>query len=423
MTDENTVNYPDLLGAITGGARLNSDVIQCALAVRPAQVHAGQFFDLVLVLQNAADIDVDVIVTPDLPARDAAKHKNRFSTHTKRIRIGLQAAEVGFLTMPLGSSPKTAPAPGYTLGAKLDIKRMGKRSQRIRAAKGGGAFVFDELPPDAQDHIERLRALSFATANSGKRHYVQAPFEVLPPALARLKKNLEPEWVSLWTMRDYRDDYVIADKVWDQVQTVLPQLQRDNVFMPLLKSTQEHFAACGYKLHPPEAIFITKLLTLLLEMGITKPTPDDPKPAWPRWFTTLCRALVRDPNLANQVPLLAARPLYADLVYDAIMYAFTMVSTVADEEFGDDEEASHYADSIVDTLVEQQRLDFARTYFPMVLGGLIANTRVTMPREQVRETVFVLSKALDQRQSERNADNAFIFDLTTRLIERALDAS
>ena len=31
-------NYPDILGAITGGARLNVDMVQCALTVRPIQV-------------------------------------------------------------------------------------------------------------------------------------------------------------------------------------------------------------------------------------------------------------------------------------------------------------------------------------------------------------------------------------------------
>ena len=53
-------------------------------------------------------------------------------------------------------------------------------------------------------------------------------------------------------------------------------------------------------------------------------------------------------------------------------------------------------------------------------GGLIANTRVTMPREQVRETVFILSKALDKRQPEKTKDNTFIFALAKKLIERAM---
>jgi hypothetical protein len=54
---------------------------------------------------------------------------------------------------------------------------------------------------------------------------------------------------------------------------------------------------------------------------------------------------------------------------------------------------------------------------------VIANMRVTMPREQVRETVFTLSKALERRFPEKHADNAFVFDITSRLVESALDVT
>jgi hypothetical protein len=57
------------------------------------------------------------------------------------------------------------------------------------------------------------------------------------------------------------------------------------------------------------------------------------------------------------------------------------------------------------------------------MGGVIANARITMPREQIRDTVFMLSKALEKRRPEKNGDNAFIFDLTDQLIEQALDTT
>jgi hypothetical protein len=60
---------------------------------------------------------------------------------------------------------------------------------------------------------------------------------------------------------------------------------------------------------------------------------------------------------------------------------------------------------------------------PLVMGGVIANVRVTMPREQIRETVFMLSKALEKRRPEKNDANAFIFDITNHLIEQALDTT
>ena len=118
---------------------------------------------------------------------------------------------------------------------------------------------------------------------------------------------------------------------------------------------------------------------------------------------------------------LASRLIYTDLVHDAILYAFTSISTVTNEHFGTPEEAAAYADGVVAALVDETSLGFEQVYFPLVLGGLIANTRITMPREQTRETVFVLSKALDNRRGERREDNNFVFDIADQLIERALD--
>jgi hypothetical protein len=217
------------------------------------------------------------------------------------------------------------------------------------------------------------------------------------------------------------DEHTIAKKVWGPAMSVVGKLHRETIFMPLLKATQERFQKCQYPLLPPETIYITKLLTLILELGVAQPDPTNPRPAWPRWFGQMCRLLLAEPKLADQVEPLISQLLYPDIVFDAILYAFNMITTVINEQFGTPEETERYAEDIVDALTHGHSLGFARAYLPMVLGGLIANTRVTMPREQVRETVFTLSKAIDQRRSEKNPDNAFIFDMADRLIERALD--
>lgn len=420
MADQEIINYPDLLGAVTGGARLNLDVVQCALAVDPPQVAAGRFIEIVLLLQNASDIDVDVVAAPRLPERDLQNNRSRFVTKSARVRVGLRPAEVGFLRLPISTSPNTAPGPSYVMGLDLDIKRLDKHPRRIRKETGGGGFLAQELAEATRQHLETLRALRFSADGGGRKNHIQALFEVLPPAVSALRE-LKADWVSLWTMRDYMDEYTLAQRVWPQVQSVLPKLTRETVFMPLLKSTQEHFKACGYPLMPPEAIYITKLLTLILEMGIQEPTPAEPRPAWPRWFARMCRLLFQEPALAGQVELLVSRLLYADLVHDAILYAFSSVSIVTNEDFGTPDETAAYAEGLVGALVEERPLGFEQAYFPLVLGGLIANTRITMPREQVRETVFILSKALDNRRGERNENNGFVFEIAGQLIERALD--
>ncbi|MBN1681788.1 MAG: hypothetical protein JW966_16025 [Anaerolineae bacterium] len=418
--EESAVNYPDILGAITGGVRFNADVVQCALAVRPAQVSAGAFFETILLVQNASDIDVDVVVNPVLPERDAGNGRGRFMTKSSRLRIGLRPAEVGFVSLPISTSPKTVLGADYQIGMDISIKRVGKRPQRVRDVNGGGGFLIQELPAETQRYVTELRQSGFSVDTGGRKNHLCARLEMLAPTISDLKE-LKPSWISLWTIRDYMDEYSIAEKIWDKLQLALGQMDRERVFMPLLKATQDHFQACHYPLHPPEAIYVTKLLTLILEYGIVEPTPDEPNPPWPDWFVQTCRLMFQEPVLANQIEHLVGNLVYSDLVYDAILQGFMMVSTVTNEEFGTEEETAAFAEDIRTALNAQRPLDFSRAYFPLILGGLVVNTRVTMPREQVRETVFILSKALKKRYNEKNADNTFIFDMAEKLIERALD--
>src|SRR5260221_13190091 len=88
------VNYPDILGTITDGRRLNLDVLQVAVAVRPLAVNAGQPFEAIVLLQNAADTNVDAVLRLAVPDVDLAGQKGRFSTKlVKPIRVGLRPGE------------------------------------------------------------------------------------------------------------------------------------------------------------------------------------------------------------------------------------------------------------------------------------------------------------------------------------------
>jgi hypothetical protein len=417
-------NFPDILGTITRGTRVNIDMVQCALTVRPIQVPSGQTFELVLLVQNACDVNVDVALKADLPSRDLAKNKDPFTPKPEKLLIGLRPAEVGVVVLPVESAQGTQPGKGYTAALELKVKAVPKekrqKPQLIRAEAGGGPVKAQALSGETVAQMKALRALRWSVESRGKK--IQSPFLVVPPAVAGLTTP-KADWISLWTMADYADDFTVAQSVWESAQNAIAQLTRDQIFMPLLKATQERFQACGYPLLPPEAIYITKSLVLVLERPVTPPTPENRQAIWPRWFSRLCRTLAQEAALADQPDVLAAQFLYADLMHDAVIQGFSAVSAVTNENFGSPAEANQYASDLVTALGQQQPLDITRAYLPLVMAGVVANTRVTMPREQVRETVFTLSKALEKRLPEKTQENAFIFDITNTLVEHALDAT
>ncbi len=425
MADPQAVNLPDMLGAITGGERVNISVMQCALGVRPRNVPAGQPFEVILLLQNASDADVDVSLRVRLPERDANQKPNRFFAQRERLLVGLRPAEVGYVTLPASSSPKTATGEDYQLVVDLGVKVVdGRKPRRVRAPAGGGVLVETELSEEVQERIWELEQMVFSTEQVG-RSSLAVSFGIKPSTLGTVA-DFSPGWTSLWTMRDHVDERLLVDRVRDPLVALLPRLKRDNVFFPLLDRVQTRFRESGgYPLRAGEAVVIAKLLTLVLEQGVLELGEDlealdelEVKP--PAWLVRTCRVLFDRPEAAQNAGFLATELIFDELMGDAIRLGLTMVGTVLDEDFGDEQDQDRLVDSVM-TRLESRGMDFQHTYLPLVMGGLIANARVVMPQEKARETIWLLRKNREQRASEQDETNASIFQMVDQLIDRALD--
>lgn len=68
-------NFPDVLGAITGGRRLILDALHVAAAVRPAAIEAGKTFEVLVIIQNCLNNDVDAVLRLIVPDADIAGKK------------------------------------------------------------------------------------------------------------------------------------------------------------------------------------------------------------------------------------------------------------------------------------------------------------------------------------------------------------
>ncbi len=419
MADSQTVNLPDLLGAITDGDRLNLDVVQCALGVRPSAVPAGKPFEAILLIQNASDVNVDVTAVVSLPEQDAKGKRNRFIVKSGRLVVGLRPAEVGFMTLPVSSSPQTAPANTYRLNMELSVKRMDNRKpNRVRQTGGGGPFVETELSDEVQAHLWKLQQMVFSVEKVG-RSGLTAPF-VIKPATVGEVADFSPGWTSLWTMKDHVDAHTLIDRVRDKIEPILPKLKRDTLFFPLLDVIQTRFRENGgYYLKAGEAVLITKSLILAVEQGASLLEAGEDE-TYPAWVNRLGRVLFDHPEAVRNVPHLFKETLLPDLIQDAARLSLTMIHTVTGEDFGSEEEQTEYIETLMQRLNRGEQ-DYTHVYLPLVLGGLIANTRVVMPHEVPRETIWLLHKAREERQAELDESNEPIFKLTDQLLDRALN--
>lgn len=419
-------NYPDVLGSISSIQRLSLDVADVLFGIDPTQVVAGRPFDALLIVQNNADCEIDAQVRLIIPEKDLKGARGRFTTKAdKRIAVGLLPAETGYVSLPILANPQTAPGDGYTLQIEVEIKREARKFERVRSATGGSALHAEDLPQAAQDQIAHLRALQFSSATTGRPGRTGATltflFAVAPPGISRLEEPSKAGWHSLWTMHDNLDDATLAERARPLTSTVLPQLTRNNVFIPLVRANQAHCEQAGYRLWAGEAVLLSKLMTLILEAGLPAATVDEEAAPYPHWFMKLCKLLLRRPELASNAELLVTDLLYGDLIYDATMSAFSMVKSATTEDMGSPDEMKQYADALVKTLTgEGEPLDYVHFYLPLALGGLLANSRVMMTKEQALDTLELAVNARLHRENERHENNQFVFDLTDQLLDRAL---
>jgi hypothetical protein len=424
------VNYPDVLGTLSKGVRKTLDYIECAVATRPGIVAAGDRFEAILLIQSLVNEEVDVRVELDFPGKDKNNRKGVFSSNSTRLLVGLQPAEAGFVTLPLSVSPNAAPADDYEISIKLTVKRyrgstgLIGRAQEIRNAQQRTPYKLNAVSSsDMQENFESLKSLRFSAEDHLKKQMLHSTFAVMKPekpVLASLKSP-QAKWVSLWTIADHLDDRNVIDRVQNELRTLTPQLRRETIFKPLLKSTQAAFEEARYPLHVAEAIHITKLITLVVETGARQLEEGTLKDPIPGWIAETARLLIQEPRFAKQGVYLVSKHIYTEILHHTILHGFSMVGTVMKENFGTKDELNSYADTIVEAVQHNGDLDFAHAYLPLVTAGVIANNRVTMPGEQVRDTLHLMHRTLQERSSERTENNGFVFDIATALIDRGLD--
>lgn len=421
--------FPDVLGYLTGGARVPVSAVQVALGVVPDEVSAGNALEVLLLVQNIADTRVDVAAVMQLP--------KGISGRNARLVAGLAAGEVGVMNLPVVVHPDAA-AGSYKIGVEVDAKPLAK-AERLREASGGGRFDPNTVRPDKARRIEALKAVRFSTSKRLVRNVLEVTVDVAPGRAARPFES-EPGWQSLWTMADVPDERVLLKYFGTTLRTrVLPQLRREYTLNPLIEATRERFAAAGFPLQPPESVLIAKVMALVLEYAAPKLHSISPLEAGvydltpvltgsnealplPRWARAVLRLIARDERAALHVVPVLTRMAYEDLLRDAIALSFTLVEVATGEDVGTEQEMRLYADRLIESLASKSGLDFVHAYMPLVLGGIIVNEQLKTEDINFIHLMREQWALLDQRRAETGASGEAVIEIAEQLIERALQS-
>lgn len=420
------LELPDILGYITGGERCAAGHVQAAAAARPAVVPPGRPFELLVILQNAADAHVEAALTLHLP-------KN-FAAPQPQLVVSLSAGEVCCARFPVAARAGT-PDSEHKLGVEIETRAAGK-VERLRGAAGGALVTPAALPEALREQLEGLTPLRYAVAKRLGRNLIDVPLSVSAHGSTHPVKP-QPESVSLWTLGELDERALLRRYAEPFKNRIIGQIRRQHSLMPLGQMTQKRFSEAGYPLKTVETLLIAKLLALILEYAAPTFTGHSPLDAKhynlqplltgsdkledaPRWFRGFLHTLGRHENALAQ-PLLAIMRLhYDDLLRDAVDLAFQLVETNTGENVGSEAEMADYRERILEALNNRGMLRFAYVYMPLVLGGMTINERVTLENENFIESMRQMWAVLDERRAECDDDTLPVVDLAEQVVERAL---
>jgi len=432
-------NLPDILGKVTGGKRVNISVVQVAAAIRPRVVRAGRPFKLVILIQNAADVDLDVSATLKLPDRDAKKKRDKFISKTDQLVVAVGAAEVGYATLPITTLPDTAVGSDYKVSVDIKVSpRNRQKPSRIRSPKGGGSVNMSDLDPDIVEDIKSLTSLALVTEASGLRGTtLEIPFSIMPGKVGAVA-DFKPEWTSLWTMKDLVDDGMLLQKFAPLLkEKVLPALSIKKLYPSLLEKTEQQFSQAGYTLSATEARLVTKMLGLILRFAsppetlsmiagmynVSKTIEEyqGGEVKLPEWCSAMLHLLNRNENAAEYADKAITQLLYLDLLRDAMRHGFDRIEIALNEELGSDEDRDAYVETVMASFDEGGiPLDFERAYMPMVIAGISACDLVTYGNENMDDLMHDMIAMMDDRRDEAQGDAEATYKMARRLLDKEL---
>jgi hypothetical protein len=427
-------NYPDVLGYITGGERASINVVQLAAALRPRVVRAGRPFEMLVVIQNACDLELEVTATLSLPAKDAKGQKDRFVSKADKLAVRLEPGGVGVVILPLSTLPDIAPSAEYKIGMDVRVVPAKKdKPTRLRSTEGGGEFNPEGLPEDRQTLINELKGLHWLTNLHGNT--LEANLTAMSGTVGSFA-DLQPSWTPLWGLRDFGDKRLLLQRFAPLIkERILPQFTMRQVLPVMEDYTTKRFAKSTYKLKPAEINMIARLLTLMFiyaaqdgkKITVRKTGEDfnvarylsreyladlTNSVALPNWFEALLELINKDVRMAEHPVRAVAHFLYEDLLRDAMQYAFVRIEEAADIEIGDVAERRAYITQVIEA-IDNGTLNFDLLYMPLVMGGIIVSGQV-MPRDDsASDLVASLRSVVGERTKEAT------FDITNRLVDQA----
>ncbi|MDX1990912.1 MAG: hypothetical protein SF029_00890 [bacterium] len=406
--------YPDVLGAITGGPRINMDALECAIGVFPKQAFLNQPCEVVLALQNMVDQPTQVKVALRMPTTDRRGNVVVMDTPKGQVSLTLQPGEAGILRLPVVALPPTKPGKDFPVRVALRY-RTAQNANTIRPPGGG---VQPSMLSVSPFKLQVLREVEYAAHKwNESTDILTVYFDVAPQKLDGAYDTLKPRYEALWTPEVMEQEVRQAVAFVPAVLEYATSAGFGSAYPSLLEAVTQRFAAREMPLYPGEAMAIAKMMAYTVDIApMREPdvTVEDT-----RWFRGLCQLVGGDETLLDhdRNEIISHR-LFEAVLYEAIMLAFPILQQRVKQHLGDREERVSYTHRVLTWFGGHGEGDLSYIYLPLVLCGLVVSRHVG---HQNMENAWDIADALEDAYHGRirlaAGATSEVFDMLYDLVE------
>ena len=380
------IDYPDIISEyVDASERYETDGVQIFPYLEPTEIPVGGITNLVLFLQSAVDVPVELTLKPDLPQTGRFRGSPMLAVAEPELSVALEPAQVGILFVPMTTTPQ-AKEGQHQMHLNVSVSAEAQEPPtRIRPPETAGRFRSELIDDVVGLDLARILGVGYKAAPTDK---ISLPLTVRGKVEATEQgSNLETRFQAVWSREDVNRQAETLQEVSQRRANIADELQIEPLFVGLLVEGQKRFADAGLPLRVGEAVALGKILTYTVQHFLANSDMQDGLLA-PMW------------ELANEYDLPTGDPLWVmrnvgfhHLLRLSVALSFGIVRQALGNHPWNVEERRAVISLVADSVEARQTLQSEFLYIPLLMAAVPISRQVVMDGEDSEHSLRLLKKA------------------------------
>lgn len=407
------IEYPDIISEyLVATERHEADGVQIVPQLEPPAIPVGGIASLVLFLQNAVDVPVELTLKPELPLTSRFMGSPMLAVGNAEYKVAMEAAQVGMLFVPMVTTPQ-AKEGQHQMQLSLSVKAQGQPT-RIRASETKGRLRSELIDDVVGLDLARVVGIGYKTIPARKFSF---PLAIRGRVEASDEEpDLSPRFEAVWGREDMEHQGKAMQEVSQRRAIIVDHLRLEPLFVGLFAEAQKRFGEAALPMRVGEAVAAGKILTYTVQHFLANSDLQDGLLV-PMW------------ELASRFDLPTVDPLWVlrnvgfrHLLQLSVALSFGVARKAVGYHPWTVEERRAVIRLVADSIEAAERLSPEFLYIPLLMAGARVSRQITLEGEDPTYSLKQLRKAkaarADAFADPELADANLIFD---RLLAAALE--